>query len=793
MQRHVKVYARLRPPISADEITNPQCLFSQDCTVVVRPPFANIRSFTLDGVYGPNVTSVDVHDSSLGPLVADFLDGYSCTCFVYGQTGSGKTHTMGFEADTPALSEDRASLKEEGVCGIFFNRLFHKLQYGPQKHNFATSQLLLSMVQIYNDELEDLLLPRRRISLREAGGFFYISNATCVSVSTAADAMAVVRVGLQNRTTAPTMMNKSSSRSHTVLCVALCKRALGDKQSSQLFITSAEYLKNTTEEFSGTTQGACYRAPRANSAAPALAKERRKSNIPRLEKQNSAILRPLDELHVSTSTTRSFQTYAKTLARTQFDAPAFEAIFYLCDLAGSERVKASKSDGVRLSEATHINQSLSALGNVVSALSKQALGKKISHVPYRDSLLTKLLKPSLAGESRMVAIVTLSPDLASLPETLSTLAFAERCKSLPDRSRPKSFATDIESVSGCDSSMEVNSRAIAEAYLSSIGISLTKLEKHLPDVLLLLNKDSSSQESHETIAILAGENARLRACIGSLVEPSALPKAHAPDTRKSSASGNSRTKCSTHVEESLYSLLVNQCFYIDNLYQQVTASLLHTRTGLVLQQIAASYAKLCIHTSEEERKSMLVIDSKSNKGQIPEDRFVEAVMKSELLCESMQMLYDQGNDATHLLLDKILVAHADRLHREWTSLAKRTIVPPFSYFRDPERLVKFTTELFDVASKELDRMERIFAGKQAEIDFVTAYANMALVQRKKTTLRTSSRPTQSSTSEGIDTSVVSTSYPLSPPSSPSFQGAASLSWLADLPPRPDSTGSNSAF
>ncbi|EFO65367.1 Kinesin-like protein [Giardia lamblia P15] len=793
MQRHVKVYARLRPPISVDEITTPQCLFSQDCTVVVRPPFANVRSFTLDGVYGPNVTSVDVHDSSLGPLVADFLDGYSCTCFVYGQTGSGKTHTMGFEANSPALSESRPDLKEDGVCGIFFNRLFHKLQYGLQRYNFANSQLLLSMVQIYNDELEDLLFPHRRISLREVGGSFYISNATCVSVSTATDAMAVVRVGLQNRVIAPTMMNKSSSRSHTVLCVALCKRVIGDKPSSQLFVTSAEYLKITSVESSGITQGVCYKAPRANSATPASTKERKKSNIPRLERHNSAILCPLDELH-STNTTRSFQTYAKKSAKTQFDAPASEAIFYLCDLAGSERVKASKSDGVRFSEATHINQSLSALGNVVSALSKQALGKKVSHVPYRDSLLTKLLKPSLAGESRMVAIVTLSPDLASLSETLSTLAFAERCKSLPDWSRPKSLVTDMGSVSGCSSSIEINSRAITEAYLSSLGVPLSKLEKHLPDVLLLLNRDNSSQESQETIAILAGENTRLRACIGSLMEPSTLPKIHTLDTRKLAVPSNLRAKCSTHAEEFLYSLLVNQCFRIDNLYQQVTASLLHTRTGLVLQQIAASYVKLRDYKSEEKGKSTLVVDSKPNKGQIPEDRFIEVVMKSKLLCESIQMLYDQGNDVTRFLLDDVLTAHTDRLHREWTSLARRTVIPPFSYFRDPEKLVKFIAELFDVASKELDRIEKVFAGKQAEIDFVTAYANMALVQRKKITQRTSfSEVTQSSTSEGADTSVVSTSYPLSPPSSPGPQRATSLSWLADLPPRPDSTSSDSAF
>lgn len=791
MQRHVKVYARIRPPVSADEITDPQCLFCQDCTVAVCPPFANIRSFTLDGVYGPDVTSIDVHDSALGPLVSDFLDGYSCTCFVYGQTGSGKTHTMGLEANSVTSPKGKPGLKEEGICGIFFSRLFHKLQYGTQRYNFTNSQVLLSMVQIYNDELEDLLLPHRRLSIRETGGSFHISNATCVTIPTAIDAMTIVRAGLKNRMTAPTMMNKSSSRSHTVLCVALCKRILGDRQSSNSFINSTEYMKIISGESSADEQGARFRAPRAASANASLVRERKKSNSSQLERYNSTTVFSVDDMHASTDVIMNSQARSKGAAKIQFDAPAYEAIFYLCDLAGSERIKASKSDGVRFSEATHINQSLSALGNVVSALSKQALGKKVSHVPYRDSLLTKLLKPSLAGESRMVAIVTLSPAIASLSETLSTLVFAERCKSLPDWSRPKQLVTGVESTPGYDSSKEIDSRAIAEVYLSSIGISLSKLEKHLPDVLLLINEDRVSQESKETVAILSGENARLRACVGSLMESLELPKAHSLGERKSNTLSNPRGKYVTRTEESLYTLLINQCFRIDKLYQQTIASFLHTRTGLVLQQIVASYIKLCNHASEGKKKATLGIDSEFGGEQIPEDRFVEVVMSSELLRENIQIVYDQDDAAFHLLLDDILDAHTNRLYKEWTSLSKKTVVPPFSYFRDPERLIKFTTELCDVTSKELDRLERAFACKQAEVDVVTAYANLALAQRGKAVHKVGFRLLQNNTPEDINTSLVSTSHPLSPPSSPGVQGVTSLSWLADLPPRPDSVSSDS--
>lgn len=796
MQRHVKVYARLRPPIHADEITNPQCLFCRDCTVTVCPPFANARSFTLDGVYGQDATSIDIYDSSLKSLLADFLDGYSCTCFVYGQTGSGKTYTMGFEVNSIGPLRGKFGRKEEGICGIFFNRLFHKLQYGTQRYNFTNSQVLLSMVQIYNDELEDLLLPHRRLSVREIGGSFHISNAACVSVSTAADAMQVVKAGLKNRTTAPTMMNKSSSRSHTVLCVALYNRVPGDRQSSHLFITSTEYLRIISGESLDPEQCARFRTPRAISANASLNKERKKSSISQLEKYTSVALHSVDDLHVSTGISSNLQSLFKRSTSTQLDPSIYEAVFYLCDLAGSERIKASKSDGIQLSEATHINQSLSVLSNVVGALSKQALGKKVSHVPYRDSMLTKLLKHSLAGESRMVAIVTVSPALTSLSETISTLMFAERCKNLPDWSKPKSFATDIVSVPGNNSS-KINSRAIAEAYLSSIGVSLSKLEKHLPDVLLLINKNSSSNESKskETIAILSGENARLRACVSSLIELPELPKVHTSDNKKSTTSISLRgnNKYTLNTEESLYTLLVNQCFHIDRLYRQIVTSFPHTRAGLALQQIVASYTKLCDHVGDEE-KNVVVIDPDLSRDQMPEERFIEAIMRSELIRESIQVLYDQDNPAASVLLSDILDAHTNRLHREWTNLVKKTVMPPFSYFKDPERLTKFTAELCNTAEKELNRLENVFAGKQAEVDVLTAYANLALVVSKEvpTAHRISSRLTQSTATDNMNTSFISVSHPLSSPPSPTPQSAVSLSWLAELPPRPNSVSSDSS-
>lgn len=100
---------------------------------------------------------------------------------------------------------------------------------------------------------------------------------------------------------------------------------------------------------------------------------------------------------------------------------------HLVDLAGSERQKHSEAHGQTLKEASAINKSLSALGNVIHALVDKAEGKE-RHVPYRDSKLTFLLKDALGGRSRCTLVACVSPAEKSLEETLSTLKFAQRAK-----------------------------------------------------------------------------------------------------------------------------------------------------------------------------------------------------------------------------------------------------------------------------------------------------------------------------------------------------------------------------
>ncbi|XXG72542.1 hypothetical protein AAC387_Pa07g1611 [Persea americana] len=98
---------------------------------------------------------------------------------------------------------------------------------------------------------------------------------------------------------------------------------------------------------------------------------------------------------------------------------------HLVDLAGSERVDKSEAAGDRLKEAQHINRSLSALGDVISALAQ-----KSSHIPYRNSKLTQVLQESLGGHAKTLMFVHINPDVNAYGETISTLKFAERVASI---------------------------------------------------------------------------------------------------------------------------------------------------------------------------------------------------------------------------------------------------------------------------------------------------------------------------------------------------------------------------
>ncbi|XP_052564724.1 kinesin-like protein KIF21A isoform X6 [Culex pipiens pallens] len=113
------------------------------------------------------------------------------------------------------------------------------------------------------------------------------------------------------------------------------------------------------------------------------------------------------------------------------DLETLTSKFHFVDLAGSERLKRTGATGERAREGISINCGLLALGNVISALGDKA--KKVSHVPYRDSKLTRLLQDSLGGNSQTIMIACVSPSDRDFMETLNTLKYANRARNIKNK------------------------------------------------------------------------------------------------------------------------------------------------------------------------------------------------------------------------------------------------------------------------------------------------------------------------------------------------------------------------
>lgn len=109
--------------------------------------------------------------------------------------------------------------------------------------------------------------------------------------------------------------------------------------------------------------------------------------------------------------------------------------FHFVDLAGSERLKRTAAAGERIKEGISINSGLLALGNVISALGDVSKSRITTHIPYRDSKLTRLLQDSLGGNAHTLMIACVSPVEWNVGETINTLKYANRARNIRNRAR----------------------------------------------------------------------------------------------------------------------------------------------------------------------------------------------------------------------------------------------------------------------------------------------------------------------------------------------------------------------
>ncbi|CAN8064739.1 unnamed protein product [Agarophyton chilense] len=166
----------------------------------------------------------------------------------------------------------------------------------------------------------------------------------------------------------------------------------------------------------------------------------------------------------------------------------------LVDLAGSERASFTKAQGMRLVEGGHINKSLLTLGTVINKLSSGE-SRNASHIPYRDSKLTRLLQPALGGNARTAIICAITPSTLHMDETLSTLKFASRAKKVTNHAQTNEFLDDRAKLRR------------AEKQIATLKLEVQKLKQGNGSV-------DCSHLSHPLQSIHLDHSARIRASEG---------------------------------------------------------------------------------------------------------------------------------------------------------------------------------------------------------------------------------------------------------------------------------------
>jgi hypothetical protein len=144
-----------------------------------------------------------------------------------------------------------------------------------------------------------------------------------------------------------------------------------------------------------------------------------------MEMQKGFASRAISSTSMNSESSRSHAVFVMNIAQHNRGMVKLSKL-YLVDLAGSEKVGKTGASGQTLNEAKTINKSLSALGNVINALTD----KHAKHVPYRDSKLTRMLQEAIGGNCRTTIIINLSPSHGNAEESLSTLRFGNRAKNI---------------------------------------------------------------------------------------------------------------------------------------------------------------------------------------------------------------------------------------------------------------------------------------------------------------------------------------------------------------------------
>ncbi|KAF0993230.1 hypothetical protein HZS_7018 [Henneguya salminicola] len=182
------------------------------------------RTFVFDRVFDHRAKQIDLYKSEICPILEEVIQGYSCTIFAYGQTGTGKTYTMEGCRSSDKFHYSWDQDPQSGIIPRSMHQLFEMLD---RSQNFSEYSVRVSFLEIYNEELYDLLGPpfeSQKLRIYEdtaRRGSAFVHGLEELIVHNKNEVYSILERGAQRRQTATTLLNAQSSRSHTVFSVTV--------------------------------------------------------------------------------------------------------------------------------------------------------------------------------------------------------------------------------------------------------------------------------------------------------------------------------------------------------------------------------------------------------------------------------------------------------------------------------------------------------------------------------------------------------------------------------------------
>nr|XP_055174455.1 kinesin-like protein KIF21A isoform X5 [Nyctereutes procyonoides] len=365
----VRVAVRIRPQLAKEKIEG--CHICTSVTPGEPQVFlGKDKAFTFDYVFDIDSQQEHIYTQCIEKLIEGCFEGYNATVFAYGQTGAGKTYTMGTGFDVNIIEE------EQGIISRAVKHLFKSIE--EKKHTAIKNghpppdfKVNAQFLELYNEEVLDLFDTTRDIDAKNKKSNIRIHEDSTGGIYT---------VGVTTRT-----VNTESEMMQCLKLGALSRTTA----STQMNVQSSRSHAIFTIHLCQTRM------------------------CPQTDAENATDNKVISE----SSQLNEFETLT--------------AKFHFVDLAGSERLKRTGATGERAKEGISINCGLLALGNVISALGDKS--KRATHVPYRDSKLTRLLQDSLGGNSQTIMIACVSPSDRDFMETLNTLKYANRARNIKNK------------------------------------------------------------------------------------------------------------------------------------------------------------------------------------------------------------------------------------------------------------------------------------------------------------------------------------------------------------------------